>query len=137
LFNDFGPVAVRYFRDDNHNRRLDGKEYLSGEMFHTTPDNEAQAARGQPTDRPGAITRLHPSQTAGYDDAERHERIQAGHQPGDPQVFGTLQAMNARSDSIIRCGRRWCAIAGVVLAGTMTTHFEAAGGPITPASGPR
>jgi hypothetical protein len=48
VFNDFGPKAVRYFRDLDHNRRLDANERLSGEMIHTTPDNEAEAALGDP-----------------------------------------------------------------------------------------
>lgn len=48
VFNDFGPWAVRYFVDKNHNRKLDKDEALSGEMFHTTPDDEANAARGLP-----------------------------------------------------------------------------------------
>lgn len=46
VFNDFGPWAVRYYRDTNHDGRLDGKEALSGEMIHTTPDDEADNARG-------------------------------------------------------------------------------------------
>jgi hypothetical protein len=45
LFNDFGPIAIRYFKDLNHDGRLDGREGLSGEMFHTTPDNEAETAK--------------------------------------------------------------------------------------------
>jgi hypothetical protein len=50
VFNDFGAMAVRYFRDRNKNRRLDQDkgEGLSGEMIHTTPQYEAQHARGQP-----------------------------------------------------------------------------------------
>ena len=48
VFNDFGPYAVRYFRDDNRNRKLDPGERLKGEMIHTTPDNEAQEAQNQP-----------------------------------------------------------------------------------------
>jgi hypothetical protein len=42
LFNDFGPLAVRYFRDKNHDGKLDGDEHLSGEMLHTVQLNEAQ-----------------------------------------------------------------------------------------------
>jgi len=45
VFSDFGPAAVRYYKDANKNRRLDGKERLSGEMIHTTPQNEAQSQR--------------------------------------------------------------------------------------------
>lgn len=48
VFNDFGPYAIRYFRDRNRNRKLDGGESLMGEMIHTTPENEAQTAQHQP-----------------------------------------------------------------------------------------
>jgi hypothetical protein len=46
VFNDFGPLSVRFFKDLNGNRRLDRSkgEVLSGEMIHTTPENEAQAS---------------------------------------------------------------------------------------------
>lgn len=49
VFNDFGPKAVRYFRDKNHNKKLDSDEgeALSGEMIHTTPDNEGQVVKGE------------------------------------------------------------------------------------------
>ena len=43
VFNDFGPVAVRYYRDKNKNRKRDANERLEGKMFHTTPDNEAES----------------------------------------------------------------------------------------------
>lgn len=46
VFNDFGPVAIRWFKDNNGNKVLDGTERLSGQMFHTTPNNEAEHARG-------------------------------------------------------------------------------------------
>lgn len=46
VFNDFGPWAVRYYEDTNHDGRLDGKEALSGEMIHTTPEDEAENAKG-------------------------------------------------------------------------------------------
>jgi len=46
IFNDFGPVAIRWFKDINGNKKLDGHERLSGQMFHTTPDNEAQHRTG-------------------------------------------------------------------------------------------
>ena len=48
VFNDFGPLAIRYFADKNRNRKLDGGEHLSGEMFHTTPDNEGEVEKGLP-----------------------------------------------------------------------------------------
>ena len=47
MFNDFGPWAVRYFADKNRNKKLDGAESLSGEMIHTTPNNEGQISQGQ------------------------------------------------------------------------------------------
>lgn len=48
VFNDFGPIAIRYFKDLNNNGKFDkGKETLMGEMFHTTPMNEAQHKNGQ------------------------------------------------------------------------------------------
>ncbi|TGO01925.1 hypothetical protein PN36_34390 [Candidatus Thiomargarita nelsonii] len=46
VFNDFGPIAIRYFKDINGNRMLDKNERLSGEMIHTTPENEAQSQSG-------------------------------------------------------------------------------------------
>ena len=54
VFNDFGPLAIRYFRDRNGDGVLDGHEHLSGEMFHTTPDNEAQDALYRAA-HPGAV----------------------------------------------------------------------------------
>ena len=42
VFNDFGKVAIRYFRDRNHNGQLDPEEHLEGEMFHSTAENEAE-----------------------------------------------------------------------------------------------
>src|SRR5262249_10768752 len=47
IFNEFGPMAVRYFKDTNHDGVLDGDEHLMGELIHTVPLNEAQTARGQ------------------------------------------------------------------------------------------
>jgi L,D-transpeptidase-like protein len=46
VFNDFGPIAIRYFEDKNNNRKLDGQETLSGQMIHTTSDDEAATALG-------------------------------------------------------------------------------------------
>lgn len=48
VFNDFGPLAIRWFKDLNGNRLLDGAERLSGQIFHTTPENEAEHALGKP-----------------------------------------------------------------------------------------
>ena len=49
VFNDFGPLSVRYFKDINNNLTIDEDkgERLSGEMIHTTPENEAQANTGK------------------------------------------------------------------------------------------
>jgi hypothetical protein len=41
--NPFGPIAIRYYVDRNDNRRRDADEPLSGEMFHTTVENEADS----------------------------------------------------------------------------------------------
>lgn len=48
VFNDFGPVAIRWFKDSNGNRKLDDNEQLSGQMFHTTQANEAEEIRRLP-----------------------------------------------------------------------------------------
>ncbi len=41
LFNDFGHVSVKYFKDINHDRRMNGKEHIMGDFIHTTPGDEA------------------------------------------------------------------------------------------------
>jgi hypothetical protein len=47
MVNDFGPLAVRFYEDKNRNGRLDPPfEKLSGAMFHTTPQNEAETRAG-------------------------------------------------------------------------------------------
>lgn len=48
IFNDFGPIAIRWFKDLNGNKLLDAGEVLSGQMFHTTPVNEMQHATNKP-----------------------------------------------------------------------------------------
>lgn len=48
VFNDFGPIAIRWFKDTNGNKILDKNERLSGQMFHTTPQNEAEVSLGKP-----------------------------------------------------------------------------------------
>jgi len=49
VFNAFGPLAVRFFIDKNANGKLDpDSESLSGAMFHTTAENEAEVATGKP-----------------------------------------------------------------------------------------
>jgi hypothetical protein len=50
VFNDFGPISIRWFKDLNGNEELDGNEKLSGQMFHTTPGNEAEQALGKPVE---------------------------------------------------------------------------------------
>lgn len=46
VFNPFGPIAFRFFKDKNKNGKQDRDEYLAGEMFHTTAEDEARDARG-------------------------------------------------------------------------------------------
>jgi hypothetical protein len=48
VLNDFGPVAINYFRDPNRNRKRDPGEKAMGEMIHTTPDDEGQTDQGKP-----------------------------------------------------------------------------------------
>lgn len=40
VFNDFGHTSVKYFKDTNHNWRMDGKEQIMGDFIHTTPPDE-------------------------------------------------------------------------------------------------
>lgn len=47
VFNDFGPIAIRYFVDLNNNKVRDKNEKFEGTMFHTTPENEAETATGK------------------------------------------------------------------------------------------
>ncbi len=48
VLNDFGPMAINYFRDPNRNRKLDAGEKIMGEMIHTVPDNQGQTDQGLP-----------------------------------------------------------------------------------------
>jgi len=50
IFNAFGPVAIRYFRDLNGNKKRDKNEPLDGSMFHTTAENEAELKLGKTID---------------------------------------------------------------------------------------
>jgi hypothetical protein len=50
VLNDFGPMAINYFRDPNRNRKLDAGEKIMGEMIHTMPDNEGQTDQGKPVE---------------------------------------------------------------------------------------
>ena len=47
IFNEFDPITIRWFKDLNGNKILDGKERLSGQMFHATPYDEMRHARKQ------------------------------------------------------------------------------------------
>ncbi|RZK87756.1 MAG: hypothetical protein EOO62_38710 [Hymenobacter sp.] len=47
VLNDFGQVAVKYFVDTNHDRKLDGKETVLSDFIHTTPDEELELAIGK------------------------------------------------------------------------------------------
>ena len=48
VFNDFGHISVKYFKDLNNNRKLDGKERILGDFIHTTPDDEALTVMKKP-----------------------------------------------------------------------------------------
>ncbi len=48
VFNAFGKVAIRYFKDKNNDGKLDAGETLEGEMFHSTAENEAETAQNKP-----------------------------------------------------------------------------------------
>jgi len=49
IYNAFGPIAIRYFKDLNGNKKLDAAkgESLEGSMFHTTAENEAEVKQGE------------------------------------------------------------------------------------------
>lgn len=52
IFNDFGHVSIKYFRDANNNGRFDqGSDEMISDFVHTTPDSEAQTeySRTHPT----------------------------------------------------------------------------------------
>jgi hypothetical protein len=44
--NDFGPVAVKYFRDTNNNQKMDGNETVLSDFIHTTPHEEIESLIG-------------------------------------------------------------------------------------------
>lgn len=48
FFNDFGHISVKYFKDLNKDRKLNGKEYIMGDFMHTTPSDEADTSLGKP-----------------------------------------------------------------------------------------
>jgi len=50
VFNAFGPIAIRYFKDLNNNKKRDYNESLEGSMFHTTAENEAELKLGKTID---------------------------------------------------------------------------------------
>ncbi|EDM35107.1 hypothetical protein PBAL39_16536 [Pedobacter sp. BAL39] len=48
IFNDFGHTSVKYFKDTNHNWRMDGKEKILGDFIHTTPGDEYDTSLKRP-----------------------------------------------------------------------------------------
>jgi hypothetical protein len=82
LFNDFGPLAVRYFRDTNNDGKLDGDEHLSGEMLHTIQLNEAQNA--------------FPMRQPGRSSGQSHCSLPTGASTSRPRI-GTAFGMPGRS----------------------------------------
>lgn len=56
VFNDFGHVSIKYFRDANRNGIFDrGKESIISDFIHTTPPDEAQTAFNNRNNRPDNI----------------------------------------------------------------------------------
>lgn len=56
VFNDFGHVSVKYFRDTNRNGIFDkGKEEIISDFIHTTPPDEAQTAYNNRNKQPDNI----------------------------------------------------------------------------------
>lgn len=47
VFNDFGHITVKYFKDLNNNGIKDKNEPMMSDFIHTTPDNEAETALGK------------------------------------------------------------------------------------------
>ena len=47
IYNDFGHISVKYFKDLDGNYRLNGKEEILGDFIHTTPGDELRSSRGQ------------------------------------------------------------------------------------------
>jgi len=50
VFNDFGHVTCKYFKDQNYNMILDKDEQIHTEYIHPTPKDEALSARGAVVD---------------------------------------------------------------------------------------
>lgn len=48
VFNDFGHITVKYFRDLNQNGKKDGNERVLGDFIHTTPYDEALTVMKKP-----------------------------------------------------------------------------------------
>jgi hypothetical protein len=68
VFNDFGPIAINYFRDPNRNRMRDGGEKMMGEMVHTTPQDEGRTDQGKPVRLASSHGCIHvrPADLAGF-----------------------------------------------------------------------
>jgi hypothetical protein len=73
LFNDFGRIAIRYFRDRNHNGQLDPDEHLEGEMFHATAENERDSVKD-----PEHISMAHSHGCIHLKPVQRDKLIKAG-----------------------------------------------------------
>lgn len=48
VFNDFGHISVKYYKDLNNDRRMNGKERIMGDFIHTTPYDEVSTTRKVP-----------------------------------------------------------------------------------------
>ncbi|MEM9836470.1 MAG: hypothetical protein AAF828_08205 [Bacteroidota bacterium] len=40
MLNDFGHLSIKYYKDKNHNGRLDGKEGIVADFVHSSPNTE-------------------------------------------------------------------------------------------------
>lgn len=47
IYNDFGHISIKYFKDLDGNFKLNGKETILGDFIHTTPGDELRSAKGQ------------------------------------------------------------------------------------------
>lgn len=59
IFNDFGHLTIKYFKDTNNNYIKDGNEYLRGDFIHTTPQDEIDNLYGKAVSLSGSHGCIH------------------------------------------------------------------------------
>lgn len=59
IFNDFGHLTIKYFKDTNNNYIKDGNEYLRGDFIHTTPQDEMDTLQGKAVSLSGSHGCIH------------------------------------------------------------------------------